>query len=161
LSNIINISFNENDKEQKYKELLPQLKFLLLPSDDLISNLSNCSSALNEVFKFLWVGFYLVKNSKLVLGPFQGSIACTNIDFGRGVCGKSYELKETIIVENVGLFKDHIACSALSKSEIVVPILKKGKVVAVIDIDSDKTSNFDNIDKKYLEELATFLSDFF
>jgi L-methionine (R)-S-oxide reductase len=160
LSDNIFISENSN-KQQKYEELLPQLKHLLLPSDDLIANLANCSAALKTVFNFWWVGFYLVKNNHLVLGPFQGPIACTNIYFGKGVCGTSWKNKETILVPNVNEFPGHIACSSASLSEIVVPIVVNNEVVAVLDVDSEYLSHFDEIDKKYLEELANNIAELF
>jgi GAF domain-containing protein len=134
---------------------------LLLPSDDLIANLANCSAALKTAFNFWWVGFYLVKNNQLVLGPFQGPIACTSIQLGKGVCGSSWQKSKTIIVENVNEFPGHITCSSASLSEIVVPIIVKNEVVAVIDVDSEYLSHFDEIDKKYLEELANYISELF
>lgn len=145
----------------KYEELLPQLKNLLLPSDHLVSNLANCSAVLKEVFNFWWIGFYLVKNEKLVLGPFQGPIACTTIELGKGVCGKSWLTANTILVNDVSLFSGHIACSNASKSEIVIPIFKNNKVVAVLDVDSEFVAHFDLIDKKYLEELSIYLGQLF
>ena len=160
LSENIFISVNSN-KQQKYEELLPQLKHLLLPSDDLIANLANCSAALKTVFNFWWVGFYLVKNNQLILGPFQGPIACTNINFGKGVCGTSWKNKETILVPNVNEFPGHIACSSDSLSEIVVPIVLNNEVLAVLDVDSEYLNHFDEIDKKHLEELAIYLADLF
>lgn len=157
-----NIFISENStKQQKYEELMPQLKHLLLPSDDLIANLANCSAALKTVFNFWWVGFYLVKNNQLVLGPFQGPIACTKIQFGKGVCGASWHQVSTIIVENVNEFPGHIACSSISLSEIVVPIILNNEVVAVMDVDSEYLAHFDEIDKKYLEELAVYLAELF
>jgi L-methionine (R)-S-oxide reductase len=151
----------KSSKQQKYEELLPQLKHLLLPSDDLIANLANCSAALKTAFNFWWVGFYLVKNNQLVLGPFQGPIACTSIPFGKGVCGTSWQNAATIIVKNVNDFPGHIACSSLSLSEIVVPIIYQNEVVAVLDVDSEFLSHFDEIDKKYLEELIVHVAELF
>lgn len=157
-----NIFISENStKQQKYEALLPQLKHLLLPSDDLIANLANCSAALKTAFNFWWVGFYLVKNNQLVLGPFQGPVACTTIQLGKGVCGTSWQKAETIIVGNVNEFPGHIACSSASLSEIVVPIIVKNKVVAVLDVDSEYLNHFDEIDQKYLEALAYHLSEIF
>lgn len=157
-----NIFISENStKQQKYEELLPQLKHLLLPSDDLIANLANCSAALKTVFNFWWVGFYLVKNKQLILGPFQGPVACTTIQLGKGVCGASWKQAATIIVENVNDFPGHIACSSASLSEIVVPIILNNEVVAVMDVDSEHLAHFDEIDKKYLEELANYLAELF
>lgn len=149
------------DKKQKYEELLPQLLSLLGEDIPLIANLANCSAALKEVFNHWWIGFYLVDGQKLVLGPFQGTVACTFIGFGKGVCGTCWEKKETIIVDDVELFSGHIACSALSKSEIVVPIIKNQQVVAVLDIDSVNLAEFDLIDKMYLEKIAEHLAKFF
>jgi L-methionine (R)-S-oxide reductase len=157
-----NIFISENSKkQQKYEELLPQLKHLLLPSDDLIANLANCSAALKTVFNFWWVGFYLVKNNQLILGPFQGPVACTKIQLGKGVCGASWQQAATIIVENVNEFPGHIACSSASLSEIVIPIILKNEVVAVLDVDSEYLSHFDEIDQKYLEELAKIIAELF
>lgn len=157
-----NIFISENGtKKQKYEELLPQLKHLLLPSDDLIANLANCSAALKTAFNFWWVGFYLVKNNQLILGPFQGPVACTTIQLGKGVCGSSWQHTTSIIVENVNNFPGHIACSSASLSEIVVPIILNSNVVAVLDVDSEYLSHFDEIDKKYLEELASYIAKLF
>lgn len=157
-----NIFISENGtKKQKYEELLPQLKHLLLPSDDLIANLANCSAALKTAFNFWWVGFYLVKNNQLILGPFQGPVACTSIQLGKGVCGSSWQQTTSIIVENVNNFPGHIACSSASLSEIVVPIILNSNVVAVLDVDSEYLSHFDEIDKKYLEELASYIAKLF
>lgn len=152
---------NNLEKKQKYEELLPQLFGLLGEDIPLIANLANCSAALKEVFNHWWIGFYLVNGQKLVLGPFQGPVACTSIGFGKGVCGTSWEKKETIIVDNVDLFPGHIACSAFSKSEIVVPIIKNQQVVAVLDIDSENFAEFDLLDKLYLEKIAHHLANFF
>lgn len=160
LSENIFISVNSN-KQQKYEELLPQLKHLLLPSDDLIANLANCSAALKTVFNFWWVGFYLVKNNQLILGPFQGPVACTTIQLGKGVCGASWQQAATIIVENVNDYPGHIACSSASLSEIVIPIILNNEVVAVLDVDSEYLAHFDEIDKNYLEELASYIADLF
>ena len=157
-----NIFISENStKQQKYEELLPQLKLLLLPSDDLIANLANCSAALKTVFNFWWVGFYLVKNKQLILGPFQGPVACTTIQLGKGVCGTSWHQAATIIVENVNEFPGHIACSSASLSEIVIPIILNNEVVAVLDVDSEYLAHFDEIDKNYLEELAKIIAELF
>ncbi len=146
-------------KEEKYKAILPQIFALIEHEDDLIANLANVSAVLKETFNFFWVGFYLVKKDELVLGPFQGSLACTRIAFGKGVCGAAWKQKETILVPDVDLFPGHIACSSLSRSEIVVPISKIGEIVAVLDVDSDKENDFDLIDKKYLEELCVGLGN--
>ncbi len=138
------------DKAEKYQSLIPQIKALLDGEDDLIANLSNMSAALKQTFQFFWVGFYLNKNNQLVLGPFQGPIACTRIPYGKGVCGTAFQRKETIIVPDVDQFPGHIACSSLSKSEIVVPLLINDVVVLVLDVDSDQLNAFDETDKKFL-----------
>lgn len=145
------------DKKQQYESLVPQLKGLLTGEDDLIANLANVAAALKQAFDFFWVGFYLVKDNELVLGPFQGPVACTRIGFGKGVCGTSWKQQEIIIVDNVEEFPGHIACSSLSKSEIVVPVLKNGIVVAVLDIDSDELAQFDETDATYLEQIVSLL----
>ena len=144
-------------KEEQYKSLLPQLKAVLDGEDDLIANLSNTCACLKEQFNWLWIGFYLVKEEQLVLGPFQGPLACTRISKGKGVCGTSWATKETLIVPDVNAFPGHIACSSLSLSEIVVPVLKDGEVVAVLDADSSQYNQFDDTDKRYLQELVRFL----
>ena len=146
-------------KEKKYKLLVKQIKSLLVKEDNVLSNLSNFTAALKQTFDFIsWVGFYLYDRTILYLGPFQGNIACTNIEIGKGVCGKAALQLQTIIVEDVNKFTGHIACDADSKSEIVVPILKDGKLFGVLDLDSYDYNSFDLIDKKYLEELCSFLS---
>lgn len=154
------ISMSENivipqtqNKEEKYISLLPQIKALISGEPDLIANLSNTSAALKEAFNFFWVGFYIVKDQQLVLGPFQGPVACTRISQGKGVCGTSWETAETVIVPDVEKFPGHIACSAASKSEIVIPAKKGGEVIFILDVDSDKLDDFDDTDQKYLEEL--------
>jgi GAF domain-containing protein len=151
----INISLS---KDEKYKELLPQLKGLLSGETNLIANMANVSAALKETFNFLWVGFYIVQQNELVLGPFQGPIACTRIQKGKGVCGTSWEKSETIIVADVEKFEGHIACSSLSKSEIVVPIFNKNKeVTAILDVDSINLNTFDDIDANYLTKITALL----
>ncbi|MFC4232406.1 GAF domain-containing protein [Parasediminibacterium paludis] len=144
-------------KEEKYLALLPQIAALVEGEKHLIANLANVTAALKQQFGWLWVGFYQVKNDQLVLGPFQGPIACTRINKGRGVCGTSWAESKTIIVPDVSKFPGHIACSSDSKSEIVIPILVHGDVVAVLDVDSDKLDDFDMIDQKYLEQIIGFL----
>lgn len=146
-------------KEGIYENLLPQIKCLLEGESDLVANLANVCAALKETFGFFWVGFYLIKNDELVLGPFQGSIACTRIRKGKGVCGTAWEKAEIIIVPDVELFTGHISCSSLSKSEIVVPIIKNDLVIGVLDVDSDSLSAFDEVDAKYLSNLCTWLSE--
>jgi len=141
-------------KEDQYKTLLPQISALLEGEPDLIANLANITGALKEQFNWLWIGFYRVKKDDLVLGPFQGPVACTRIKKGRGVCGKSWEEEKTLIVPDVEKFPGHIACSSLSRSEIVIPIFKDGEVVAVLDVDSESPDHFDETDKKYLEEIV-------
>ncbi|MCB0408827.1 MAG: GAF domain-containing protein [Flavobacteriales bacterium] len=145
-------------KEEMYKQLLPQLKGLVNYETDLIANLSNVTAALKYTFHFLWVGFYLVKENELVLGPFQGPIACTRIKKGKGVCGTSWVEKRTIVVPNVDEFPGHIACSSSSKSEIVLPIFNHNKeVVMVLDVDSEELSTFDEVDEKYLNEVVKLI----
>lgn len=145
-------------KKEKYAALIPQIKALVNDEKDLIANTANITAALKQAFDFLWVGFYFVKNTELVLGPFQGPIACTRIGLGKGVCGTAWRDKQTILVKNVDEFPGHIACSSLSKSEIVVPVTNKESIVTMIlDIDSDKLNDFDETDKFYLEQLLSEL----
>lgn len=146
-------------KEEKYKSLLPQLKALVVKEDPLVSGLANISAALKETFDFFWVGFYLEENGHLVLGPFQGPVACTRIQSGKGVCGKSFVEAKTILVPNVDDFPGHIACSSASKSEIVIPVKKDGVVKMVLDIDSQYLNHFDEIDQKYLEKIALWIGE--
>lgn len=141
-------------KAQKYASLIPQIEALISGEDDLIANLANISAALKEGMGFLWVGFYLVKSGELVLGPFQGPIACTRIQKGKGVCGTSWAQERTLIVPDVDAFPGHIACSTTSRSEIVVPIVKDGSVIGVLDVDSHELDAFNDIDQRYLEELV-------
>ena len=145
-------------KEQRYQALLPQLRGLLAGESDLVANLANIAAALKEQFGWLWIGFYLVKHGELVLGPFQGPVACTRIRKGRGVCGSSWEKAETLVVPDVEKFPGHIACSSLSKSEIVIPLFHNGKVIGVLDVDSDEPDQFDETDQEYLEEVVKLLS---
>ena len=145
-------------KHEQYESLLPQIKAVVEGETDLIANLANTCACLKEQFNWLWVGFYIVKGDELVLGPFQGPLACTRIRNGKGVCGTSWQKKETLIVPDVNSFPGHIACSSLSLSEIVVPVIRNGKVVAVLDVDSDKYNSYDETDKKYLEELVSYLN---
>ena len=147
----------EGTKQEKYDVLFPQIKALLEGETDLVANLANMAAALKEQFGWFWVGFYLVKNDELVLGPFQGPVACTRIKKGRGVCGSSWEKGETLIVPEVEKFPGHIACSSLSKSEIVVPLFHGGKVVGVLDVDSDQLNSFDETDKFFLEKFVNLL----
>ena len=145
-------------KEEQYQSLLPQIKALIEGEPDLVANLANTVAALKEQFGWFWVGFYLVKDDELVLGPFQGPIACTRIRYGKGVCGASWQRAETLIVPDVEAFPGHIACSSLSKSEIVVPVIRNGKVIGVLDVDSEKLDQFDTIDKKHLETIVDSIS---
>ena len=166
-------------KKETYEALLPQIEALLLGENDLIACSANVCAALRETFGFLWVGFYFVKDltpalsegegggkqsgikRQLVLGPFQGPVACTRIDFGKGVCGAAWKEQQTIIVKDVDAFPGHIACSSLSKSEIVVPLFKNKNVVAVLDVDSGVLACFDDVDKMYLEKLVKLLERLF
>ncbi len=145
-------------KEEQYEALLPQIKGLLQGEPDLIANLANVAAALKEQFGWLWVGFYLVKKDELVLGPFQGPVACTRIKKGRGVCGASWAKAETLVVPDVEKFPGHIACSSSSRSEIVLPLYKHKKVVGVLDVDSAELSAFDETDRRYLEAIVQLLS---
>ncbi|MDD3272932.1 MAG: GAF domain-containing protein [Bacteroidales bacterium] len=155
------INIVKGDKEKVYESLIPQILALTEGERDSIANMANISAALKEAFGFWWVGFYIVRadasqhGSSLVLGPFQGPVACTRITFGRGVCGTAWKLAESVIVPDVEQFPGHIACSSLSKSEIVVPVFRNGEVVAVLDIDSDKLEDFDERDKMWLERLLS------
>lgn len=144
-------------KQEQYEALLPQIKGLLSGEPDLIANLANISAALHEQFGWLWVGFYIVKEDELVLGPFQGPVACTRIRKGKGVCGTSWEKETTLIVPDVEKFPGHIACSSKSKSEIVVPLIRNGKVIAVLDVDSEALNDFDATDQQYLEQILNLI----
>lgn len=147
-------------KTEQYEVLIPQIKALLDGEPDLVANLANVAAALKEQFKWFWVGFYLVKGDELVLAPFQGPVACTRIKKGRGVCGSSWAQAKTLIVPDVEKFPGHIACSSLSKSEIVVPVLRQNAVVAVLDVDSDAYDQFDEIDQVYLEKIVSIIPGF-
>ena len=140
-------------KAEKYEAILPQIEALITGEPDLYANLANISAALKEAFDFFWCGFYLVKENQLVLGPFQGPIACTRISLGKGVCGTAWQEGKTIVVPDVDAFPGHIACSSASKSEIVVPVFKGGIVAMVLDVDSDHLDDFDSVDQEYLEKL--------
>ena len=148
----------QGTKEEQYQSLLPQIKGLVEGETDLIANLANVAAALKEQFNWLWVGFYLVKNNELVVGPFQGPVACTRIKKGRGVCGTSWAEAKSIIVADVEKFPGHIACSSLSRSEIVVPVIRNNEVVAVLDVDSEALDHFDETDQKYLELVINEIS---
>lgn len=145
------------NKEEKYQQLLPQIQALVDGEQNLIANLANVAAALKQQFDFWWVGFYMIEGDELVLGPFQGPIACTRIRKGKGVCGTSWEKNETIIVPDVDAFPEHIACSSQSKSEIVVPFQLKNKLVGVLDVDSEQYNSFDEIDAKYLKEIIALI----
>ena len=144
-------------KTDQYQSLIPQVKGLLEGEPDLVANMANVTAALKTQFQWLWVGFYVVKGNELVLAPFQGPVACTRIQKGRGVCGACWQQAATLIVPDVEKFPGHIACSSLSKSEIVVPIIRDGEVVAVLDVDSEAYDSFDDTDKKYLEEIVRLI----
>jgi GAF domain-containing protein len=144
-------------KEEIYQALLPQVEALITGEQDLVANLANIAAALREAFGFFWVGFYVVQGQELVLGPFQGPIACTRIAYGRGVCGTAWKEQKTQLVPDVEAFPGHIACSSASKSEIVVPAFQNGEVFLVLDVDSDKLDDFDAVDQRYLEALMGLL----
>jgi len=145
------------DREEQYKSLVPQIKALLTGENDLIANLANISAALKEQFNFFWVGFYLIKDNELVLGPFQGPVACTRIAYNRGVCGTAWAKEETLIVPDVDEFPGHIACSSLSRSEIVVPFYVANKLVGVLDVDSEHSDHFSTVDEKYLKKILSLI----
>ena len=146
------------DKIEQYKSLIPQIEALLYGEIDLIANLGNICAALKEQFKWFWVGFYLVKDNELVLGPFQGPVACTRIALGKGVCGTAWQQAKTLIVPDVDAFPGHIACSSLSKSEIVIPVFADNRVVAVLDVDSEALDHFDETDARYLEQIINLVT---
>ncbi len=146
------------NKAEQYQSLIPQIEALLAGESDLVANLANVCAALKEQFKWFWVGFYLVKNGELVLGPFQGPVACTRIGLGKGVCGAAWQQQQTLVVPDVDAFPGHIACSSLSKSEIVVPVFANGEVVAVLDVDSEEFDQFDQTDALYLEQIVKLLN---
>lgn len=152
------LSLIKGTKQEQYQNLIPQIENLITGEGDLIANLANISAALKEQFGWFWVGFYLVKEDELVLGPFQGPVACTRIKKGRGVCGTSWQEGKTILVPDVEQFPGHIACSSLSQSEVVVPLLKNGEVVGVLDVDSEYLNYFDQEDVLYLEKIVGMIS---
>ena len=160
MADVLHINTNI-DKAAKYALLLEECERLLLPQDGLISSLANCSAILKQSFGWFWVGFYLVSEGVLKLGPFQGELACTRIEKGRGVCGTAWKEKQSILVPDVDAFPGHIACSSASKSELVVPIIKDNEVVAVLDADATVYAAFDETDAKGLEQLCKYLSKFF
>jgi L-methionine (R)-S-oxide reductase len=147
----------KGSKAEQYQALLPQIEAIISGEEDLIANLANICGALKEQFNWLWVGFYMVKQNELVLGPFQGPVACTRIQMGRGVCGAAWQKAQTLIVPDVEKFPGHIACSSLSVSEIVVPILVNDTVVAVLDVDSINYNDFDTIDQEYLQQIVSWI----
>ena len=149
-----------HDKAERYKTLVPQIEALITGESDVVANLSNIAAALKQAMNFFWVGFYLVKENQLVLGPFQGPIACTRINLGKGVCGTSWKEGKTIVVPNVDEFPGHIACSSVSKSEIVLPAFKNGAVSLVLDVDSDQLNDFDEVDAKALEQVMRIIERF-
>ncbi|QEC41401.1 GAF domain-containing protein [Pseudobacter ginsenosidimutans] len=148
----------KGSKQEQYIALVPQIKGLLEGETDLIANLANIAGALKEQFGWLWVGFYIVREEELVLGPFQGPVACTRIRYGKGVCGTAWKEATTVIVPDVEVFPGHIACSSLSKSEIVVPVIRDKKVKAVLDVDSTALNEFNAVDQKYLEEIIELIN---
>ena len=155
------ITISRTTRAEKYKELLPQIKGLVTGESDLIANLANIMAALKSSMGFLWIGIYLVKDEELVLGPFQGPVACTRIQKGNGVSGKVWQEKRTIIVADVDKFPGHIICSSESRSEIVLPILKDNEVAMIMDLDSSSLNDFDAIDEKYLQEIVTIIEGLF
>jgi GAF domain-containing protein len=151
------LTIAKGDKKTQYASLLPQIQGLVTGEPNLVANLANIAAALKEQFNWFWVGFYWITDDELVLGPFQGPVACTRIKKGRGVCGTAWEKAATIIVPDVEKFPGHIACSSLSKSEIVVPIFKEGKIVGVLDVDSSDLAQFDATDQVYLEKIVALI----
>ena len=153
-----NLIITEGDKEQQYQTLFPQIEALLASETDMTANMANVAAALKQTFDFFWVGFYVVKEDMLVLAPFQGPIACTRIRHGKGVCGTAWAKAETLVVPDVDAFPGHIACSSLSRSEIVVPLIREnGEVWGVLDIDSESLNTFDEIDARFLGEICSWL----
>jgi L-methionine (R)-S-oxide reductase len=151
---------SSTDKEERYRTLLPQVQSLVSGEHDVVANLSNVAAALKQSMHFFWVGFYLVKENELVLGPFQGPVACTRIGSGKGVCGTSWKERKVIVVPNVDEFPGHIACSSDSKSEIVVPAFRNDEVALVLDVDSDVLNDFNEVDQKYLGEIIKIVEGF-
>ena len=147
----------QGSKQERYEELLPQIASVIEDETDLIANMANVASMLHETFRFWWTGFYRVVDSMLVLGPFQGPLACTRIPRGRGVCGSAWQEQRTLVVPDVDQFPGHIACSSASRSEIVVPLVKDGEVIAVLDIDSAELNTFDEVDQRFLQQVAELM----
>ena len=152
------LKLSQGDKSEQYRSLIPQISALIEGENDLIANMANVCAALKEQFNFFWIGFYMVKGDELVLGPFQGPVACTRIRKGKGVCGTSWNEAKTIIVPDVEAFPGHIACSSASKSEIVIPIIRNGAVIGVLDVDSDQLNSFDETDADLLNEILQLIS---
>jgi GAF domain-containing protein len=148
------------EKKDRYEVLIPQIASLVEGENDVVANLSNIAAALRQTMGFFWVGFYLVKEEQLVLGPFQGPIACTRINFGKGVCGTSWKERRTILVPDVEKFPGHIACSSESKSEVVLPAFRGDDVALILDVDSDRLNDFDEVDVKYLEKVMRIVEGF-
>jgi|SRR5690606_21835104 len=148
---------DSRDKAERYRIMIPQVASLVKDEGDLIANLANIAAALRETMNFFWVGFYFVKGSELVLGPFQGPVACTRIAYGKGVCGTAWKLKEAILVPDVDKFPGHIACSSLARSEMVLPIIKDGEVVLILDVDSDQLNDFNETDKAALMQIVRII----
>jgi L-methionine (R)-S-oxide reductase len=151
------LSIIKGSKTDQYTSLIPQIEGLLQGENNLIANMANVGAALKEQFNWWWVGFYLIIDDELVLGPFQGPVACTRIKKGRGVCGSAWEKQETLIVKDVEQFPGHIACSSASKSEIVVPVFKNNLIIGVLDVDSEHLAHFDEIDQHYLEKIVALI----
>ena len=154
------LSLQQGNKAEQYQSLIPQIQAIVADESDVIANLANICAALKQQFNWFWIGFYLVKDNELVLGPFQGPIACTRIGKGRGVCGTAWQQQSVMIVPDVEQFPGHIACSSDSKSEIVLPVMKQNKCVAVLDIDSDALDSFDEVDAEYLKQIVAIVEHF-
>lgn len=150
----------QGQKAEQYQSIIPQIQAIIEDETDVIANLANICAALKQQFDWLWIGFYLVKGNELVLGPFQGPIACTRIAIGRGVCGRAWQQQQVIIVPDVDQFPGHIACSSASRSEIVLPMMKNGECLGVLDIDSSELNQFDEVDAKYLKQLISMIENF-
>ncbi len=157
MTNDYNYNYNYMNKKEKYESLLPQIEAVMDKEVDLIANMANMAAMLHETFGFWWTGFYRVQGNELLLGPFQGPLACTRIGYGRGVCGTAWKEQRTVVVEDVEQFPGHIACSSASKSEIVVPVFQNSEIIAVLDIDSDRLRTFDRTDAEFLERMVKFL----
>jgi GAF domain-containing protein len=151
------LNIAKGSRHEQYSSLIPQISALLSGESDQIANMANVCAALKEQFNFFWVGFYMVKNNELVLGPFQGPVACTRIQRGKGVCGSSWDQSRTLIVPDVDAFPGHIACSSASRSEIVIPIIRKGSVIGVLDVDSAELNSFDETDALYLSQILDLI----